>query len=79
MGLPRYFVDVRHAATHDRMPSLPVLRKAASHSLKWLRENYWDPMAENNDEYRIEDDGNSDRLLDCLRQFQAQRQKELGG
>jgi hypothetical protein len=28
INLPRYFVDLRHAGTHETLPSLAVLRKA---------------------------------------------------
>ncbi|GIL50713.1 hypothetical protein Vafri_6829 [Volvox africanus] len=41
-GLPRALVDVRHEATHNELPSLPLLRAAASSALLWLRDNYWD-------------------------------------
>lgn len=29
IDLPLYFVELRHAATHEELPSLPVLRQAA--------------------------------------------------
>lgn len=29
IGLPAWFVELRHQATHDDLPSLPVLREAA--------------------------------------------------
>lgn len=41
-GLPRLLVDVRHEATHNELPSLPVLRRAAEAALEWLRTRYWD-------------------------------------
>ncbi|KXZ45664.1 hypothetical protein GPECTOR_52g62 [Gonium pectorale] len=41
-GLPRALVDVRHEATHNELPSLPLLRAAADSALAWLRENYWE-------------------------------------
>jgi hypothetical protein len=41
INLPRYFVDIRHSATHDKLPSLSVLRKAAKDALRWLEDNYW--------------------------------------
>ncbi len=40
-GLPRALVDVRHEATHNELPSLPLLRAAADSALAWLRDNYW--------------------------------------
>lgn len=43
-GLPRALVDLRHEATHNELPSLPVLRLAAIQATAWLRETYWDPQ-----------------------------------
>ncbi|KAK6350142.1 rRNA-processing protein las1 [Orbilia brochopaga] len=41
-GLPASFVDVRHAATHEALPSIGVLRTTASRALDWLWVHYWD-------------------------------------
>jgi hypothetical protein len=41
IGLPEQFVDLRHRATHDDMPSLEVLRQAAGRALEWLWERWW--------------------------------------
>ncbi len=41
LGLPRFFVDIRHDGTHDQMSSLELLRWAASEALKWLEDKYW--------------------------------------
>lgn len=41
IGLPLWFVDLRHASTHDYLPSLGVLRSGCSQALQWLYENYW--------------------------------------
>ena len=40
-GLHPMLVDIRHEATHNQVPSLHMLRLAASHSLSWLYSNYW--------------------------------------
>lgn len=42
LNLPSWFVDLRHAATHDRLPSLSLLRSGAKQALEWLAVNYWD-------------------------------------
>lgn len=44
-GLHPMLVEIRHEATHNRMPSLPALRLAASHALAWLAEYYWAAQA----------------------------------
>lgn len=41
LGLPETFVELRHSATHDALPSLPALRGALIHALHWLWNNYW--------------------------------------
>ena len=41
LNLPASFVEIRHAATHESLPSLAVLRTAASRALEWLWANYW--------------------------------------
>jgi len=41
LGLPASFVEIRHAASHEVLPSLVVLRKACNRALDWLWSNYW--------------------------------------
>ncbi|KAI8144050.1 Las1-like-domain-containing protein [Fennellomyces sp. T-0311] len=41
IGMPAWFVDIRHAATHEYLPTLPFLRDAANQALAWLDETYW--------------------------------------
>ncbi|CAA16919.1 Pre-rRNA-processing protein las1 [Schizosaccharomyces pombe] len=45
IDLPTYFVELRHAITHEELPSLPVLRQAAQRALSWLYDHYWNPAA----------------------------------
>lgn len=41
LNLPASFVEIRHAATHEALPSLSVLRTVAVRALDWLWTNYW--------------------------------------
>lgn len=41
IGLPHSFVELRHAATHELLPLLVILRRLADRALVWLYENYW--------------------------------------
>lgn len=41
IGLPASFVDIRHQATHQDLPSLVVLRSATHRALAWLWDHYW--------------------------------------
>ncbi|KAL4080056.1 Las1-like-domain-containing protein [Scleroderma yunnanense] len=43
LGLPSWLVELRHAATHEDLPSLELLREAAQESLAWLFHNYFQP------------------------------------
>ncbi|KAI0080065.1 Las1-domain-containing protein [Panus rudis PR-1116 ss-1] len=43
LGLPTWLVELRHAATHEDLPSLEILRQAANDSMTWLLNNYWLP------------------------------------
>ncbi|KAF8139882.1 Las1-like-domain-containing protein [Boletus edulis] len=43
LGLPSWLVELRHAATHEDLPSLELLREACSESLSWLFHNYFHP------------------------------------
>lgn len=42
IGLPAWFVDLRHDSTHNTLPTINILRSAARSLLLWYRENYWE-------------------------------------
>ncbi|KAK4103915.1 Las1-domain-containing protein [Parathielavia hyrcaniae] len=41
VGLPATFVELRHQATHEQLPSLTRLRSAARQALGWIWGYYW--------------------------------------
>ncbi|RYP43042.1 hypothetical protein DL770_011879 [Monosporascus sp. CRB-9-2] len=41
IGLPATFVELRHQATHEQLPSLLKLRAAAKKALVWIWHYYW--------------------------------------
>lgn len=45
LGIPAWLVDVRHEATHNQLPPLPVLRMAATTLLDYYQQVYWEPLA----------------------------------
>jgi hypothetical protein len=47
IGLPTFFVELRHDATHNQLPSLPVLLNSVQTALNWLEINYWNKIMEN--------------------------------
>ncbi|KAF8938311.1 Ribosomal biogenesis protein las1l [Dissophora ornata] len=53
VGMPIWFVELRHTATHDYLPSLVILRSATQQegfgpffkqALAWINNNYWVPQ-----------------------------------
>ncbi|KAG6009629.1 hypothetical protein E4U21_001693 [Claviceps maximensis] len=45
IGLPATFVELRHQATHEQLPSLAKLRSAAKKALDWIWNYYWRHLA----------------------------------
>jgi len=44
--IPSNIVDVRHSATHRRLPSMRQLRRAIADAEKWLHKYYWHAQAD---------------------------------
>ncbi|KAJ0355659.1 hypothetical protein KNSL1_000786 [Colletotrichum chrysophilum] len=53
IGLPATFVELRHQATHEQLPSLAKLRSAARKALAWIWEYYWQHLGANEDEEEV--------------------------
>jgi ribosomal biogenesis protein LAS1 len=53
LNLPASFVELRHAATHEALPSLAVLRTVAVRALDWLWSDYWAAIGAESDETRV--------------------------
>ncbi|KAJ0160803.1 Pre-rRNA-processing protein las1 [Colletotrichum tanaceti] len=53
IGLPATFVELRHQATHETLPSLAKLRSAARKALVWIWEYYWQHLG-SEDEVAVE-------------------------
>ncbi|RPA80737.1 Las1-domain-containing protein [Ascobolus immersus RN42] len=43
-GLPLSFVEVRHACTHEELPSLATLQTTAKRAMDWLWNYYWSKL-----------------------------------
>jgi ribosomal biogenesis protein LAS1 len=41
IGLPATYVELRHQATHEELPSLSKLRMATQKALRWIWDYYW--------------------------------------
>lgn len=46
IGISKMIVDVRHDATHDKLPSTDILIICAKECLDWIIKNYWEPQTE---------------------------------
>lgn len=46
VSLPRMFVDIRHEATHNQLPSIQLLNFVFPHAIYWLKEYYWNEQYE---------------------------------
>ncbi|KAI1007299.1 hypothetical protein K3495_g921 [Podosphaera aphanis] len=46
IGLPATFVELRHQATHEALPSLARLRAATLKALRWLWYYYWTHLSD---------------------------------
>lgn len=46
IGLPATFVELRHQATHEQLPSLAKLRPAAHKALDWIWDYYWKQLSQ---------------------------------
>lgn len=81
LGINGTLVDVRHAATHDTMPSLQLLRDAAREALVWVFDKYWAPESVDMVEF-TDDQGNVDEyaqqnIYDSLDFYKTSRKVEL--
>jgi len=45
VGLPATFVELRHQATHEELPSISKLRTATQKALRWIWSYYWAKLA----------------------------------
>ncbi|KAJ2079851.1 rRNA-processing protein las1 [Coemansia sp. RSA 988] len=41
IGMPAWFVELRHTCTHEQIPSLSVLRSACEQAHSWIGDYYW--------------------------------------
>lgn len=56
ISLPYEFVEIRHSATHNALPSLELLRDMTDSALRWLWDRYW---------LQIEPQTSAERTSEC--------------
>lgn len=76
LNLPSFFVELRHMGTHESLPSMPMLRIAATRALNWLYDNYWshieDDYEEENENEDVELDGSKALEQDFIESMVSQ-------
>nr|XP_002123272.1 uncharacterized protein LOC100183975 [Ciona intestinalis] len=45
LGIPEWLINLRHEMAHGPLPALPMLHKAVTFAIDWLKENHWDVQA----------------------------------
>ncbi|KAH8803254.1 Las1-like-domain-containing protein [Xylogone sp. PMI_703] len=75
IGLPATFVELRHQATHEELPSLPKLRSASQKALQWIWDYYWDQLAA--DSTGTPTDSQNATLQKILSEKDAQKRQDM--
>ena len=73
IGLPATYVELRHQATHEELPSLSKLRTATQKALRWIWDYYWVKLATE------EGDGVEEKCKACVRMFVEEEDDEKRG
>ncbi|KAI0810679.1 Las1-like-domain-containing protein [Xylaria sp. FL0064] len=76
IGLPATFVELRHQATHEQLPSLAKLRSAANKALAWIWNFYWKDLATVN-KGNSKDDSPSNSQRDQLLRYLREQDETL--
>lgn len=83
MDLPNSFVELRHAATHEDLPSAPLLREMAHRAVHWLWIKYWalndapqEPSTLINNNSDVGDEAPQDRIKETLREWRRSRRPD---
>ena len=79
LGIPSWLVDIRHEASHNALPTLPVLRLATTTLLEYLEKEYWIPTCpdwegdcqENAASETLEKEMSTTRPVDILVQYKS--------
>lgn len=76
IGLPATFVELRHQATHEQLPSLAKLRPAAHMALDWIWDYYWKQLSQE-DDGQASQDPCKEAVLGYLREEDEQRRSKI--
>lgn len=77
LQVPSSFVELRHMATHERLPSLSMLRMACTDALNWLYDNYWNKIEDVDSDLEDSDSESNDPLLSTKEQELVSQQVKI--
>ncbi|XP_063793292.1 ribosomal biogenesis protein LAS1L [Pseudophryne corroboree] len=77
LKIPEWVVNLRHSATHGKMPKLSMCRKGWDFVMEWLRREYWSRQLGNssNPQWVSADDDGSEESEDVLPTLSLKEQK----
>ncbi|PVU89576.1 hypothetical protein BB561_005285 [Smittium simulii] len=84
LGIPVWLVELRHAATHEKLPGIEMLRLANKQALSYLYHNFWalqnsaqySPIPELDSAATVTNEHN---LIQLLHEYKTQRTLYLDG
>lgn len=79
IGLPSWFVEFRHAATHDSLPSLEMCEECIRGAIEWTWIHYWSQMHPSEPvELEMEDEDDKERRLrELFKQYRRIRRQDI--
>ncbi|CCH45015.1 LAS1-like protein [Wickerhamomyces ciferrii] len=78
IGLPNWFVELRHSGTHESLPSLEMLEIGINGALDWIQLNYWDKIEIKDDLLDEEEDLENDvDYKDLIRKYRRIRRMDI--
>ncbi|XP_040262410.1 ribosomal biogenesis protein LAS1L [Bufo bufo] len=77
LKIPEWVVNLRHSATHGKLPKLSLCRKGWDFVMDWLRREYWSRQLGNssNPQWMSEEDNDSEEAEEVLPTLSLKEQK----
>lgn len=69
LELPGFFVEMRHMATHDGVPSIDMCRYGCREALEWLRNHYWCDIVATGDQGDDDDDEHTVMIVNLVKNY----------
>ncbi|KAG0673539.1 rRNA-processing protein las1 [Pichia californica] len=76
LKLPNYFVEARHVSTHERLPTLEMMRLISQRALNWLKIEYWENAIKQYNESNLMDININDWVINIRKERQLRIKRE---